>query len=1010
MDSARDLIWKKYTVPPDMEGFVFSFVAVAETFPACIVISDMSIPGNPMFFINQEFTKITGYSKSDAQGRNCRFLQGPKTEPASVAVIQDTLRRGVDCYVRITNYRKSGETFQNLLSMRPVHDSNGVYRFCIGVQFEVDGGTDLKKRLKKLGLLLQLLPSEIEVSHKSDKVGPKHHKKQTAADVGKNEDQLIAGAMKKTANAGDASDMQGEDRYADHHQTMLEEIGGGAAMLDNSSADYKLPAETITILEALQKAGEGKGSLPSAGGGTWLGAFKAACEELPIGIAITDMKVPGVTVAWCNKGFQRVSGYPKEETEGVNCRFLQGKSTEPVVVTKMVRALRYAKDLVIDVTNHRKDGQKFTNDLSLLPVHDSNGEYRYSIGILSWKEKQNADEKASLEKLRAIMPKKMPADSQPKEFDQEAVKIDASAKAAQFRSSMIKFTKLLWTLDAESSLAKLMEVGEAYQAFHKFLEKTYEHTQLDFWAEARKLEYMDEGERDTQAREICIKFLGMTGADAASMNAESVVAKAAEFYMVLANDSFPRFVKNKACDPVVDSMLGDNDRIDASKELLWHKYKVPADMEGFVYSFVAVAETFPACIVISDMSIPGNPMFFINQESQAMDKIADASEAGDMQGGARFADHHQQMLEEIGGAAAMEPAMETADFKLPATTLSILKELQKGTVPKHGDGTWLAALQAAVEGIPIGVAITDMKVPGVNVAWCNKGFQRVTGYPKDETEGRNCRFLQGGNTEPVVVTKMVRALRYAKDLTIDVTNYRKDAQSFTNDLSLTAVHDSNGEYRYSIGILSWKEKQNADEKKALAQIRELLPKKMPADSQPKEFVGDAVSVSDDDKKKQFRASMVKFTKLLWTLDTESSMGKLMEVFSAKDAFHNFLKKTYEHTQLEFWAESKQVNGDDNAARSLCEKYLGMTAADAAAYTASKVEKKAKEFYKVLCNDSFPRFVKSKYCDPVVDNMLGDTSKMDGSKDLIWEKYKVPADMEGFVFSFVAVAETFPACI
>ena len=67
--------------------------------------------------------QVTGYTKQEAQGHNCRFLQGPKTEPEAVAVIQDTLRRGVDCFVKITNYRKNGEQFKNLLSMRPVHDS-----------------------------------------------------------------------------------------------------------------------------------------------------------------------------------------------------------------------------------------------------------------------------------------------------------------------------------------------------------------------------------------------------------------------------------------------------------------------------------------------------------------------------------------------------------------------------------------------------------------------------------------------------------------------------------------------------------------------------------------------------------------------------------------------------------------------------------------------------------------------------------------------------------------------
>jgi len=46
------------------------------------------------------------------------------------------LRSGKDCFVCLTNYRKDGDTFLNMLSLLPIHDSNGVYRFCIGVQNE----------------------------------------------------------------------------------------------------------------------------------------------------------------------------------------------------------------------------------------------------------------------------------------------------------------------------------------------------------------------------------------------------------------------------------------------------------------------------------------------------------------------------------------------------------------------------------------------------------------------------------------------------------------------------------------------------------------------------------------------------------------------------------------------------------------------------------------------------------------------------------------------------------
>ena len=161
------LLWSSYRVPEDCAGWIHAFARAAEAWPACIVLSDMSLPGNPMLFVNREFCRVTGYTKDEASGRNCRFLQGPKTESHSVAVIQDTLRRGVDCHVKITNYRKSGGLFENLLTMRPVHDSNGVYRFCIGVQFEVAQEAMMHRRLTSLKDLIQLLPSILDVAQDS---------------------------------------------------------------------------------------------------------------------------------------------------------------------------------------------------------------------------------------------------------------------------------------------------------------------------------------------------------------------------------------------------------------------------------------------------------------------------------------------------------------------------------------------------------------------------------------------------------------------------------------------------------------------------------------------------------------------------------------------------------------------------------------------------------------------------------------------------------------------------
>jgi PAS domain S-box-containing protein len=155
--------------PADAEEWLNMFVATAETLPACIVISDMCIPGAPMVYVNEAFCETTGYSRDEATGRNCRFLQGPDTEPEAIQVIRQTLSKGEDCHVKLTNYRKNGEKFQNLLTMRPVFDADNIYRFVIGVQFEIVEDGNLKKRLVQLDKLLHLLPHKLGVRSKASK-------------------------------------------------------------------------------------------------------------------------------------------------------------------------------------------------------------------------------------------------------------------------------------------------------------------------------------------------------------------------------------------------------------------------------------------------------------------------------------------------------------------------------------------------------------------------------------------------------------------------------------------------------------------------------------------------------------------------------------------------------------------------------------------------------------------------------------------------------------------------
>ena len=176
------LLWHAYAAPPDAIGWLDSVIGSVETMRICVAISDMRIAGNPLIYVNQAFCQVTGYTKAEVHGRNCRFLQGPESQVASVAQIIEAQRQGADVVVKITNYKRSGETFDNLLSLRSVHDTNGVYRFCIAVQMDASAGTG---ELELLKALLQLLPRFLCLSPETPPIGPIHSREETVVEAQK---------------------------------------------------------------------------------------------------------------------------------------------------------------------------------------------------------------------------------------------------------------------------------------------------------------------------------------------------------------------------------------------------------------------------------------------------------------------------------------------------------------------------------------------------------------------------------------------------------------------------------------------------------------------------------------------------------------------------------------------------------------------------------------------------------------------------------------------------------
>ncbi|XP_028758533.1 phototropin-2 isoform X2 [Neltuma alba] len=114
------------------------------------VISDPRLPDNPIIYASDSFLELTEYTREEILGRNCRFLQGPETDQATVAKIRSAIREQREITVQLINYTKSGKKFWNLFHLQPMRDQKGELQYFIGVQLDgSDHVEPLRNRLSE---------------------------------------------------------------------------------------------------------------------------------------------------------------------------------------------------------------------------------------------------------------------------------------------------------------------------------------------------------------------------------------------------------------------------------------------------------------------------------------------------------------------------------------------------------------------------------------------------------------------------------------------------------------------------------------------------------------------------------------------------------------------------------------------------------------------------------------------------------------------------------------------
>lgn len=106
----------------------------------------------------------------------------------------------------------------------------------------------------------------------------------------------------------------------------------------------------------------------------------------------------------------------------------------------------------------------------------------------------------------------------------------------------------------------------------------------------------------------------------------------------------------------------------------------------------------------------------------------------------------------------------------------------------------------ALESTSCGLVISDLSQEDNPLIYVNTGFERVTGYKRDEVLGKNCRFLQGEDTDQASLELLRHAIKEQKECKVVLRNYRKDGTMFYNELVISPIQDDSGKITHLIGV------------------------------------------------------------------------------------------------------------------------------------------------------------------------------------------------------------------
>ncbi|KAB1075042.1 hybrid sensor histidine kinase/response regulator [Methylobacterium planeticum] len=157
--------------------------------------------------------------------------------------------------------------------------------------------------------------------------------------------------------------------------------------------------------------------------------------------------------------------------------------------------------------------------------------------------------------------------------------------------------------------------------------------------------------------------------------------------------------------------------------------------------------------------------------------------------------------------------------KPPTGTRTRVSSGSSGPITDHHADIFFAA----VETTRMPMIVTDPHQPDNPIIFANKAFIAMTGFTTEEVIGRNCRFLQGPETDRETIADLRGAIAERREFATEILNYRKDGSSFWSALFVSPVMNVDGDLAYFFGSqLDVSRRRDAEEALGQAQKMEAL--------------------------------------------------------------------------------------------------------------------------------------------------------------------------------------------